>query len=391
MPTPTPVALPEIESEIESEIDVETEPEPQPEAVGDAEPVIWAVVFAGGIGSRFWPLSTAERPKPLLALLGERPLVADTVARLAPLVPASRVLVLTSGDIAEGVRRALPEVPATNVLVEPHPLGTAAALAWGADEARRRAGPEAVVVALHADLAAAFPNDFRMTLKRAAVIAAREEAIVTVGVRPTRPEQSFGYVRPGRVVEGIGGVGSNAARWASEFVEKPAPLLARQLIDDGALWHAGVLVGRSRVVLASLGSHTPELAPALAALAAGDTSRFAGMTRSVGIERGLLERIEHLIVIPGDFGWDDVGTWACLRRTRDLDDQGNGAVGPAHFVDATANVVHSERSTVVVYGMSNTLVVALDGVTFVTTLEKARDLKPLLDALPGSMRMKPGG
>jgi mannose-1-phosphate guanylyltransferase len=366
--------------------DVATQPEPEPDSADASDPALWAVVFAGGIGSRFWPLSTAERPKPLLALLGERPLVADTVDRLAPLVPAERVLVLTSGDIADGVRRALPAVPAANVLVEPHPLGTAAALAWGAHEARRRGGPEAMMVAMHADLAAGFPETFRATLQRAAAVAGREEAMVAVGVRPTRPEQSFGYVRPGRKLESGG-----SARWAAEFVEKPAPLLARQLIDDGALWHSGILVARARVVLDSLGSHTPELAAALAALAAGDTGRFAGMTRSVSIERGLLERVENLVVIPGDFGWDDVGTWACLRRTRELDDNGNGAVGPAHFVDSSANVVHAERNTVVVYGMSNTLVVALDGVTFVTTLDRARDLKPLLDALPGSMRMKPGG
>ncbi len=377
---------------IADDVELDTVPSPEPEALVDAAaPALWAIVFAGGIGSRFWPLSTAERPKPLLALIGERPLVGETIARLQPLVPPERVLVLTSSDIADGVREALPEVPAENVLVEPHPLGTAAGLAWGAHEAQRRGGPEAIVVALHADLAAGFPDAFRASVQRAAGVAAREDALVAIGVRPTRPEQSFGYVRPGRSLDGVGGMGGDGARWAAAFVEKPAPLLAQQLIDDGALWHSGVLVTRARVAIESLGSQAPELAPALAALAEGDTGRFAGMSRSVSIERGLLERAPNLAVVRGEFGWDDVGTWACLRRTRDLDDSGNGAVGKAHFVDAASNIVHAERNTVVVYGMSNTLVVALDGVTFVTTLDKARDLKPLLDALPGSMRMKPAG
>jgi mannose-1-phosphate guanylyltransferase len=105
----------------------------------------------------------------------------------------------------------------------------------------------------------------------------------------------------------------------------------------------------------------------------------------------LLERAERLLVMLTDCGWDDVGTWASLRRARDLDDDGNGAIGSVAFVDATSNVVHSESGTVVLYGVEKLLVVTLDGLTFVTTLERAADLKPLLDALPGSMRINPTG
>jgi mannose-1-phosphate guanylyltransferase len=115
------------------------------------------------------------------------------------------------------------------------------------------------------------------------------------------------------------------------------------------------------------------------------------MIRSVSIERGLLERISKFLVLLADFGWDDVGTWASLRRARELDDDGNGALGSVQFVDATSNVVHTEAGTVVLFGVSRLLVVSLPGVTFITTLERANDLKPLLDALPGSLRVNPGG
>ena len=156
------------------------------------------MVFAGGIGSRFWPLSTSERPKPLLALVTGNSLLEDTVGRLQPLIPPERVIVVTSRDIAPAIREAVRDLPEENILVEPRPLGTAAALAWGAQEVARRAGRETPVCAMHTDLAVAFPGAFRASLGRAAAIANRERALVALGVRPTRAEPSFGYIRPGR-------------------------------------------------------------------------------------------------------------------------------------------------------------------------------------------------
>jgi mannose-1-phosphate guanylyltransferase len=150
-------------------------------------------------------------------------------------------------------------------------------------------------------------------------------------------------------------------------------------------------VASAETILAELRAHTPEVAGGLDALAHGNLPGFVGMVRATSLERGLLERTERLLVVQGEFGWDDVGTWASLRRARELDDDGNGAVGNVHFVEADCNVVHAERGTVVVYGVSRMLVVTLDGLTFVTSLDRATDLRPLLDALPGSMRIHPTG
>ena len=386
MPVPV-VAIPESAQETTSAA-ILPDPQPELEAIPEMDAAIWAIVLAGGIGSRFWPLSTPERPKQLLALVGERPLIADTVERLAPLVPAERVLVLTSRDIADAIHGAIPEIPSANMLVEPRPLGTAAALAWGAREVERRAGPNTICCAVHADLAVSFPDAFRATLRAAAGVAVRESALVTVGVRPTRPETAFGYIRPGTSLGRSGGIRGGPC-WVNEFVEKPGPIRAAQMIDEGALWNAGILVAQTRTVLDALAERTHELAPGLGALAAGDVDSFAGMIQSASIERGLLERSDKVPVVLGEFGWDDVGTWASLRRARELDDQGNGVRGPVHLVDASANVVHTEAGTVVLYGVSQMLVVSLHGLTFVTTLERAKDLKPLLDQLPGSMRLKP--
>lgn len=366
-------------------------PERAPAAETAAPTGMWAVVFAGGIGSRFWPLSTPERPKQLLALLSGRSLLADTVGRFHPLIPPERVLIVTSHDIAPAIRAAVPGIPWENILVEPRPLGTAAALAWGAHTVVRRAGPQTPVCAMHADLAIGFPDIFRAAVLRAASVALREKAIVSFGVRPSRPEPFFGYVEPGEPLDAGAPAGESDTFQVDAFREKPSTPEAEALCARGALWHSGILVGAASTLLQKLRTYASEIAPGLDALRSDDLQGFIGAIGPVSIERGLLERIRRFIVMVADFGWDDVGTWASLRRARELDDDGNGAIGDVQFVDSRCNVVHGEAGAVVLFGVEHLLVVSLPGLTFVTSLERASDLKPLLDALPGSMRINPTG
>jgi mannose-1-phosphate guanylyltransferase len=350
---------------------------------------MWAVVFAGGIGTRFWPLSSKKRPKPVLHLLGERPLIADVIHRLAPLVAMERVLVLTAHDIADAVQAAVPDVPAKNVLVEPRPMGTAAAFAWALEVIRARGGATNLVCALHADIAAAFPDLFRRGIERAAAVALQERAVVTLGVVPTRPETSFGYMVPGDPLDPSVPVRVGGACRVTRFVEKPGLDRVTDLLTIGALWHAGVIVGTFVDLDNELMAHAKELAPGQIALASRDLESFAEAVPSISIERALLERSQNIAVVPIDCGWDDVGTWACLRRARDLDDEGNGGIGDTHFVDSTGNVVHSEAGSVVLFGCHQMLVVNLNGITFITPLDKAADLRPLLEQLPHRLRTDP--
>lgn len=354
----------------------------------DADAAMWAIVLAGGIGSRFWPLSGPKRPKQLLRLLGDQPLIEDCIGRLDPVIPAERVLVVTSADIAPAIRSALVGVPERNVLVEPRPLGTAAAMALGAAEVQRRAGPDTLICGLPADIAASFSEAFRHTVRLAGGLAARDDVLVTIGCVPVRAETSFGYAVPAAALSVDQPLESGGPAWVSRFVEKPAADLAAQLIAQRALWHTGISVWRARVMLDALGARTPEVAGALPLLAKGDLEGYFGAVAPISIERGLFERTDNMLVLPGDFGWDDVGTWASLRRARDLDDNGNGARGDVHFVDASGNIVHAEGDDVVLYGVDNLLVVSLNGITFVTTVERATDLRPLLDRLPGDVRTR---
>lgn len=337
------------------------------------------MVLAGGVGSRFWPLSTPERPKQLLPLVHDAPLLVETVRRLAPAVPAAQMLIITNATLAPTIRALLPDLPAANVIAEPRSAGTAPALTWAAMEIRRRAGEDAVMMCVHADWAIGDPDGFRATLARAADVAAHSRSLVTVGVVPTRPDPGFGYIQPGEPA-------ADGARRVARFVEKPDRATAERMVREGYLWNSGIFVWRVADFLAEVRTHAREVAPALPRAEAGDMAGFFTTATPISVDHGVLERSTRVLVLPGDFGWDDVGTWAALRRVRARDAAGNAVAGDVHLVQSTGNVVHAEDHTVVLYGVSDLVVVSRDGLTLVTTVDRAADLKTLLDALPASVR-----
>ena len=342
----------------------------------------WAVILAGGVGSRFWPLSTPERPKQLLPLIDDAPLLVNTLERLRPLVPPDRTLILTNAAVHGTVARVASSVPHETLLAEPRPAGTAAALTWAALEIRRRAGEAAVMLCVHADWAIADPRSFRETLARAGDAAERYASLVTVGIVPSRPDPGFGYIQQGEVVSGD-------VRRVATFIEKPDRARAERMVADGLLWNSGIFVWRAGDLLDEVRAHTPEVAPAVdaAASSTGEAlERFFAAAQPVSVDVGVLERSDRVLVIPGTFGWDDVGTWAALRRVRRRDAHGNALHGAVHTLDARDNVVHAEGSTVVLYGVSDLVVVAKDGLTLVTTVDRASDLKTLVQSLPASVR-----
>jgi mannose-1-phosphate guanylyltransferase len=195
-------------------------------APGPAGDALWAVVLAGGVGSRFWPLSTPVRPKQLLALVDAEPLLSNTLARLTPLAPPARTLVLTNAGLRDAVLALAPELPPANVIAEPAPAGTCAALAWAAREVARRAGRDAVMLCVHADWAVGDVDEFRAALGRAAAAARDHASLVTVGVVPTRDDPGFGYIQPGpEEAPGVYRV--------ERFVEKPSRERAARMRADG--------------------------------------------------------------------------------------------------------------------------------------------------------------
>ncbi len=338
----------------------------------------WAVILAGGVGSRFWPLSTPSRPKQLLPLVTDRPLIADTARRLAPLVPPERTLVVTNAALVPAIAALIPALPAANLIAEPRAAGTAPALVWAACEIARR-DAEGTMLCVHADWAIADDEGFRAALETAATVAERDRSLVTVGIVPTRADPGFGYLRPGEAIDPI-------ARRVVRFVEKPDRVAAERLVKDGCLWNSGIFVWRADEFLGEVRTHCPEVAPALPHAVRGDRRAFFEACTPISVDHGVLERSTRVLVVPGDFGWDDVGTWAALHRVRAKDASGNATAGDAYVVESRANVVHADGHTVVLYGVDGLVVAARDGVTLVTTRERAADLKRLLDALPPAVR-----
>jgi len=342
---------------------------------------VWSVILAGGVGSRFWPVSTASRPKQLLPLASEQPLLRDALDRMAPLCDSSHTLILTSASLVKPIGALAPEIPTANLIAEPKPAGTAAALSWAAAIIESTSGPDAIMMSIHADWAVADADGFRAALTRAAVIAATTHSLVTVGVVPTRPDPGYGYIRPGAPI-----ADSSGARRVAEFVEKPTADRAASMVSEGCLWNSGIFVWRVADFLDELRKHCHEVAPALANHPNDLAGFFAAVSKPIAVDVGVLERSDRVVVIAGDFGWDDVGTWSALKRVRAADSGGNVASGPVHTVNATGNVVHAEGNEVVLYGVSDLVVVTRDGLTLVTTTQHAADLKGLLAALPPRLR-----
>jgi len=338
----------------------------------------WAVVLAGGVGSRFWPLSTQQRPKQLLPLVTDEPLLSEQLARLRPMADPARTMILTNASLVDAIARLAPEIPRANIIAEPKPAGTAAALAWAAHLIQEHDGKDAMMISVHADWAIGDPEGFRETLYTASSAAELHSALVTVGIVPTRPDPGFGYIEPGDRL-------SKDVRRVKRFIEKPTRERAAQIWDQGHLWNSGIFAWRVGDFLEEIHAHSPEVGPALSKHGSAINKFFAAV-QPIAVDHAVLERSSRVLVIPGDFGWDDVGTWSALQRVRRSDALGNALSGEVFALDASNNVVHGEDQAVVLFGVSDLVVVARNGLTLVTTLEHAADLKRLVESLPITLR-----
>ncbi len=341
----------------------------------------FALILAGGRGTRFWPLSRRARPKQCLALTGERTLIQLTVDRVLPLVPAERVLVLTSPDMAALVASQLPEIPPENILIEPSGRGTAPCLGLAAVEIQRRAGPDAVAIALPADQLVSDPEALRAGLAAGAEAAERTGALVTLGIRPTRPETGFGYLELG---EPAGDFAGQALHHVARFVEKPDAATAQRYLDGGRhLWNAGIFLFRADAMRAAFRAHLPRSADALDAILA-DPSQLPDRWRDLdatSIDYGIMERHAHTLVVPCSPGWSDVGAWPEAAASWPEVAGGRGLAEAVVARDAEGNAVHAPGKVVALLGVSGLVVVSTEDALLVMDAGRAQELRHLVDAL----------
>jgi mannose-1-phosphate guanylyltransferase len=333
----------------------------------------WAAILAGGSGTRFWPLSTPERPKQFLPLISDRPLLAQTVARLHGLVPPERMLILTGPSLVDRVAATVPEIPHGNIFAEPRAASTAPALAWAAHWIAKH-DPGGEMLSLHADWAVGDDAAFRAAAAQALAVAVEQDVLVTVGIKPTRNETGYGYIVPGAA--------AGRGRKVKRFIEKPSAARAALLRRRGALWNSGLFAWSAARFLGEAGAYAEELAPGWPALTNGDAPRFFAAVTPVAVDVAVLERTTRLAVVTGTFAWDDIGSWDALLRVRRRDARGNVTVGNVTLGDDVKNsVIWSETENIAVVGIEDMVVVRANGHTLVMPTGRPDKLKALVQNL----------
>jgi mannose-1-phosphate guanylyltransferase len=353
----------------------------------------FAVILAGGGGTRLWPSSRRARPKQLLTLGGSESLLAAAVRRAQAVVGLERTLVVTAADQEAQIRAALPALPRANVVAEPVPRNTAPAVGLGALTAARRAGPDAVIAVLPADPFIGDEREYERLLR--AALAEGRETIVTIGITPTHPETGFGYIRLGaRVAARPHGA---TVHEVGAFVEKPNRATAEEYVASKSyLWNSGMFFLTARRMFEESRRHLPALADVLdAAAAAGDDAAAAAVVReryasapSISIDNGIMEKAGGLRVLPGAFGWSDVGSWAAVADIRPSDAQGNVVLGGATLVDGERSLVIADEGApfVGVVGVKDLVVVATKDAVLVVPRSLAQDVKKIVEAAKKSGR-----
>lgn len=350
----------------------------------------FAVIMAGGSGERFWPASRQARPKQLLRLTDERrSMLEEAIDRIAPLVPTENVIVATNEILAGPIAEAIPRLPRENVIAEPAKRNTAACLALAAAHLSRRIGEhaDASMAVLTADHRITDEERFRETVALALDFAEANDALVTIGVVPTRPETGYGYIEVAEKASG----GPPRVRPVARFLEKPDLGTARRFATSGHhLWNSGMFFWRISSFLSGLERHMPDLARATAEMRADLASGsgrlpaiFSGLD-DVSIDVGLMERAGNVHVAPATFPWDDVGAWDALARTRTPDAQGNVADPGTVLIDARDCIVYNaagDAMAVAIVGAAGLVVAPTPDAVLVCDRERAQDVKRAVAAL----------
>jgi mannose-1-phosphate guanylyltransferase len=337
--------------------------------------MLHAIVMAGGSGTRFWPASRAALPKQLLPLAGERTLLEDTVDRLAGLVPPERTMIVTAERLLEPIRRQLPAIPAACLVGEPCKRNTAPCIGLAALLVSR-GDPDATMAVMPSDHVIRPAESFRGGIRQAeALVAAVPGRLVTFGIRPTFPAESFGYIEQGEPLPV--GPGEAAAHAVASFKEKPPANVAREYLAAGRyLWNSGIFVWKAATILAALAERQPDCLRHLEAIADAwdgpDRERvfaeeFAAI-KGISIDYAVLEHARDVAVIEAPFGWDDLGGWSAVARQRGEDPAGNTVIGRHIGIDSRGTIVHTdEEHLVVTLGLEDMLVVHTPDATLVAS------------------------
>lgn len=357
------------------------------------KPDVYAVVMAGGGGTRFWPWSREDRPKQILPILSSQTMIQETVERIRPLVPRRKIFIVTSRSQAGPLHREIPGVPKRNLLLEPVGRNTAPCLCLAAMHIQKIA-PEAVMIVLPADHFIEDRRRFLSGLQTAAQFASQEDFLVTLGITPTGPETGYGYIQKGPI---IGQVKGTKVFKAKAFREKPTRRKALGYLRRGGfLWNSGVFIWRTGVFLEAAERFLPRLHRDMQELknawGKGEEDRVLervySRCESTSVDYGILEKAPHVALIEAQFGWDDVGSWSALGNIWPQDSDGNAYLsrrkkgqGKILAIDSTGCVVRGEKNLIVILGLKDTVVAEAGDAILVCPRERSQEVRRVLQVL----------
>ena len=350
--------------------------------------MLYALIMAGGSGTRLWPRSRGSRPKQLLSLLSERTMLQEACQRIAPLVPDDKIFVVTSEVYTDVVRRQIPQVPTANIIGEPEGHGTAPCIGLSALYLRRL-DREAVMAVLTADHYIEKADELRRALAAAAQVA-EEGHLVTLGIEPDRPATGYGYIER---AEKLAQVGRHEVYRVEKFTEKPDPATAKAFVESGRYyWNSGMFIWKVSVILREFQKLMPQLYSQLmeidAALGTAEEravlERIWPQVENETIDYGIMERAEDVAVIPVDIGWSDVGSWATLYELLPADEEGNVVIGQHIGLDTRDCLIHGSRRLVATIGLENMIVVDTEDALLICPKERAQEVRDLVEKLISS-------
>ncbi|MGA9118461.1 MAG: mannose-1-phosphate guanylyltransferase [Bacteroidota bacterium] len=350
---------------------------------------VFAVIMAGGVGTRFWPRSREKFPKHLLEIIGKGSMLQNTVKRLEGIVHTGDIFIVTNKLQRAQVIKQLPQVPENNVIVEPVGRNTAPCIALAAFHVRK-ADPKAVMIVLPADHMILDETEYRRVIRLAVEVADKSESLLTVGIKPTHPETGYGYIQVDSDEKHGAEYRALGVYRVQAFAEKPNLQVAERFLASGDfLWNSGMFVWRNDVILSELERCIPDQFSELAKIdKAIGTPQYQqtldlvyGMIRGISIDYGVMEKAGTVYVIPASFGWNDLGSWDEVARVSGKDDSGNTITGTVIQKDTHNSYIFSPTKVVATIGVDDLIIVNTDDALLVCRKGRSQEVKEISDYL----------
>jgi mannose-1-phosphate guanylyltransferase len=350
---------------------------------------VYAVIMAGGVGSRFWPRSREKSPKQLLEIVGEGTMIQNTVRRLAGFIEEKNVFIVTNKLQKNSIIKQLPTVPVENIIVEPVGRNTAPCIGL-AGLFIHRLNPKGIMIVLPADHVIGDEKEFVRVLQRASQVAHDTSSLVTIGIHPTHPETGYGYIQTKDSSEEKNPVNMEGVFEVKTFAEKPNLATAQKFLESGDFfWNSGMFIWRVDVILSELEKNLPELYSQLMNLQPSiGTSLFEqnldttyGLIRSISIDYGVMEKAPKVYVIRGDFGWNDLGSWDEVNRLTPKDEQGNFISGKIIMVNSKNSYIYSTDKIVAAVGLEDIIVINTPDAILICKKGESQNVKQVVDDL----------